>query len=234
MNSKVVLLICLLIGTLCQPGFASKFEPVPFVSQLNNEHYTIQLDNEITFIYFKPDGSKSEYPKIPMFPNGMIVVPEIGEYNLVDKNINEVKELIRSKLGDKTRIEIFVYRVPNNVSVLGEVKNPGSYTVRDIKTVYDAIAKAGGFTKVAKKSKVQLIRQRRDGTRVSFYINFPKEVFKAYEPGTGVGEEKYLVREGDMLHVPASATRKTYEFLKDATRFALFGVVTGLISAAVN
>jgi protein involved in polysaccharide export with SLBB domain len=205
-----------------------------YASQITNEKYKIQLDNEITFIYRFSDGTKAEYLKIPMFPNGMIVVPRVGEFNVVDKTIVELIDAIKPKLPEGSEVEIFVYRVPNNVSVLGEVKNPGSYGVRDIKTIYDAIAKAGGFNKIAKRTHVKLIRQRRDGSRSSYIINFPKEVFKAEKPGTGVGEDKYLIREGDMVFVPPSPLKKSYEFLKDATRFALFGVVTGLISAALN
>lgn len=205
-----------------------------YASQITNEKYKIQLDNEISFLYRFPDGTKAEYLKIPMFPNGMIIIPRVGEYNVVDKTVSELISLIKSKLNAGVEVEIFVYRVPNNISVLGEVKNPGSYSVRDIKTIYDAIAKAGGFNKVAKRTHVKLIRQRRDGSRSSFEINFPKEVFKASTPGSGVGEDRYLIREGDMVFVPPSPLKKTYEFMKDATRFALFGVVTGMISAAFN
>jgi protein involved in polysaccharide export with SLBB domain len=205
-----------------------------YTAQITNDKYKIQLDNEISFIYRYNDGTKAEYLKIPMFPNGMIIVPRVGELNVVDKTITELITIIKPNLPEGCEVEVFVYRVPNNVSVLGEVKNPGSYGVRDIKTIYDAIAKAGGFNKVAKRTHVKLIRQRRDGSRLSYEINFPKHVFKAYQPGTGVGEDKYLIREGDMVFVPPSPLKKSYEFLKDATRFALFGVVTGLISAALN
>ena len=205
-----------------------------YASQITNEKYKIQLDNEITFIYRFSDGTKAEYLKIPMFPNGMIIVPRVGEFNVVDKTVTELISIIKPNLPAGCEVEIFVYRVPNNVSVLGEVKNPGSYGVRDIKTIYDAIAKAGGFNKVAKRTHVKLIRQRRDGSRSSYEINFPKHVFKAYQPGTGVGEDKYLIREGDMVFVPPSYLKRSFEFLKDATRFAVFGVVTGLISAALN
>jgi protein involved in polysaccharide export with SLBB domain len=232
MKKKILALIFfLLIGLVTSAQMPS--EDI-YASQITNEKYKIQLDNEISFIYRFTDGTKAEYLKIPMFPNGMIIVPRVGELNVVDKTVTELISIIKLNLPAGCEVEVFVYRVPNNVSVLGEVKNPGSYGVRDIKTVYDAIAKAGGFNKVAKRTHVTLIRQRRDGSRSSYEINFPKHVFKAYQPGTGVGEDKYLIREGDMVFVPPSPMKKSIEFLKDATRFALFGVVTGLISAALN
>ncbi|MEY3370760.1 MAG: hypothetical protein RLZZ361_1430 [Cyanobacteriota bacterium] len=232
MKKKILALIFfLLIGLVTSAQMPS--EDI-YDSQITNEKYKIQLDNEISFIYRFTDGTKAEYLKIPMFPNGMIIVPRVGELNVVDKTVTELISIIKLNLPAGCEVEVFVYRVPNNVSVLGEVKNPGSYGVRDIKTVYDAIAKAGGFNKVAKRTHVTLIRQRRDGSRSSYEINFPKHVFKAYQPGTGVGEDKYLIREGDMVFVPPSPMKKSIEFLKDATRFALFGVVTGLISAALN
>ena len=44
------------------------------------------------------------------------------------------------------------------VSVLGEVKNPGMYKIKDRATVLDAIAMAGGLTEYAKKDKIMVIR----------------------------------------------------------------------------
>jgi hypothetical protein len=212
-------------GVICEDG--------KFIGYINRKHYTIQKDNEITFIYRYKDGSEKRYDKIPVYPSGTMMLPEFREYYVDDMTGDELKEVLKEEL-NLASIDIFMYRTANNISVLGEVRNPGSYTIKDIKTVYDAIAKAGGFTNVSRRSKVALIRQKLDGTRVTYEINFPKEVFKAYEPGTGIGEEIYIVQEGDLIFVPGSFPKKSWDFIKRTFSAATLGAFIGLFSGLSN
>jgi len=200
-----------------------------FVGYLNHTEYKIQTDNEISFVYHYQDNSEKRYDKIPVFPNGMIIIPELKETLVKNMVSSDLKKLIQDKLKLKA-IDIFIYRVANNISVLGEVNSPGSYPMKNLKTVYDGIAKAGGFSKLAKQSKVKLIRQKLDGTRIAYIINFPKEVFNAYEPGSGVGEEIYILQEGDLIYVPGSIPKKIGQFSLKVLSAASFGVFTGLAS----
>jgi protein involved in polysaccharide export with SLBB domain len=212
-------------GVVCEEG--------KFVGYINRKNYSVQKDNEITFIYRYKDGTEKRYEKIPVYPSGTMMVPEYKELQVVDITGDELKDIIQAKL-DLESVDIFMYRTANNVAILGEVRNPGSYAMKDIKTVYDAIAKAGGFSSVAKRTKVTLIRQRIDGTRVSYDINFPKEVFKAYEPGTGVGEDIYIIQEGDLIFVPGSFPKKSWDLIKRAFSAATLGGFIGLFSGLAN
>lgn len=233
---KTILLILIMLNILpgdCAKKLGTENSGARFIGYINQDEYKVQTDNEITFIYKYQDGSERTYTKIPVFPNGMMLIPEYRETNVFEMTSSELKELIKKKL-NLLDIDLFIYRVPNNISVLGEVKNPGSYAMKNIKTVYDGIAKAGGFTNISKKSKVQLIRQKVDGTRVSYIINFPKEVFDAYEPGSGVGEEVYILQEGDLIYVHSSTPKKIWELFKKALAAATFGVFTGLTSSAFD
>jgi protein involved in polysaccharide export with SLBB domain len=176
---------------------------------------------------------KKKYDKIPVYPSGTMMIPELHEYHVHDMTGDELKDVIKEELGLES-VDIFMYRTANNISVLGEVRNPGSYAIKDIITVYDAIAKAGGFTTVAKRTRVSLIRQKLDGTRVTYEINFPREVFKAYEPGTGIGEEIYIVQEGDLIFVPGSFPKKSWDFTKRTFSAATLGAFIGIFSGISN
>ncbi len=70
--------------------------------------------------------------------------------------------------------------------VTGEVKNPGRYTLEDGLTVLKAITLAGGFTEVAAKGRVKIIRK----------INGERKVFKV--------KMDTLVKPGDTILVPES------------------------------
>lgn len=240
---KKVLISLLMVYFVVNPLQAAKVKgvaniEVPYSCTAPCGEYPIQKENEITFIYTTPEKKQEVYAKIPIFPNGNVIVPMIGETVAAGKTTGELRQYIEEKLGKDYVVNLFVYREADNVSVLGEVRNPGSYSHNNIRTVYDAITKAGGFTQVAKKVDVQLIRQRSDGTRVLYSINFPKEVFQAYEPGSGVGEAVYNLREGDLVFVPTSRWKQLGQFGLKAVNLAtlgiLTGVFTGIISSALN
>jgi polysaccharide export outer membrane protein len=59
------------------------------------------------------------------------------------------------------------------IYVLGEINNPGPYTIERDMTVLEAIRLAGGFTDFANKSKVKIIREK-DGKKKDIYINLNK------------------------------------------------------------
>src|SRR5437867_11867453 len=62
------------------------------------------------------------------------------------------------------------------VSVLGEVKTPGMYKIKDRGTVLDAVALAGGFTENAKRDKVMLIRIEPNGQQHWIQINVEDQI----------------------------------------------------------
>lgn len=203
---------------------------IPWISQSNEKEYRVQIDDTFNF-YYHGDIEKS-YKNIAIFPNGTITIPEYKEVKLVGMTIVEIRKLIKEELGYDN--DVIINHSKTNISVLGEVKSPGSYKHNDIKTVYDAIAKAGGFTKIAKKSEVWLIRQRIDGTRVSYIIDFPKDVFSAYQPGEGIGKEAYLLQEGDLIYVAKSSLRATGSFVLKAMNIATLGILSGVFTAVIS
>jgi protein involved in polysaccharide export with SLBB domain len=114
------------------------------------------------------------------------------------------------------------------------VKNPGSFSATDIKTIYDAIGKAGGFTLDADKRHVKLIRQHTDGSRDEKLINFPKQVYKAYDADSGIGQETYLLKEGDLICVPASRLKQIGLFTLRLSQIATIGIISGVVSVIIN
>ncbi len=228
MRKLLTILVCILT---CMPVWAK----VSLISQTDKENYTIQLDNQLTVVYlYENDKRKDVYEKIPVLPNGKATIPKLGEIKVVDLTHEELITEIKSKIDPEIDVEVIIYRVSNNITVIGAVNKPGSYSINDMKTVYDGIGKAGGFTMTADKTNVRLIRQREDGSRIEHRINFPKQVFKAYEQGTGVGSELYIVKEGDLIYIPNSFMKQSGVVLLRLLQVATIGVISGVVSATVD
>ncbi len=243
LRSKVKLLV-LTISLIIQLGIGPclatkvigdrKLKTKGLISKVEDDFYRLSRDNTLDFIYTYKDSSEKTFSEIPIFPNGNIVIPNLGEEHVFGMTIDQVQSLILQKVNSLEKVEIFIKRIPNNFSVLGEVKNPGSFKLDDIRTIYDGIAKAQGFTDIAKKSDVKLIRQREDGYRYTYVIDFPKEVFNAYDDGTGIGKDAYLLKEGDLIYVTASTPKKIWKIFKQGASAATLGVFAGLIGGAIN
>jgi polysaccharide export outer membrane protein len=100
-------------------------------------------------------------------PDGKVSLPLIGELPTSGKTAVELQKEIAAKLSQYVTqpvVNVMVKEVNSaKVSVLGEVRTPGVYKIKDRATVLDAIALAGGFTEYAKRNKVTIIRPSATG-----------------------------------------------------------------------
>lgn len=87
------------------------------------------------------------------------------------------------KLEDKDTIiisampeKIIAEKIVQTIAVIGEVKNPGQINLKDDQPIdiLTAIATAGGFTPLARTSKVRVRRVNADGTVENFEVNVSK------------------------------------------------------------
>ena len=197
--------------------------------------YVIDEKDSIALIYNSATGS-TNYGKLLLLPNGNIYAPLIGEVKAVDLTGKELEAKIEKEIKAQKDLDIdvdlIVHHTNIKISVIGAVNRPGTYDTNNIKTIYDALASAGGFNPVANKRKVKLIRQYEDGHRETEYINFPKEVFNAYDQG--VGRELYLIEEGDIIWVPTSKIKQAWRVILSAAKIATIGLVSGVISAQID
>jgi polysaccharide export outer membrane protein len=80
--------------------------------------------------------------------------------------VAEVKEQIQKTLNEYFKESNAVVKLVNfEVSVIGEVNNPGSFTVyRDQLNLFQAVGLAGGFKDFGNPKKVKLVRQTQNGS----------------------------------------------------------------------
>jgi polysaccharide biosynthesis/export protein len=142
----------------------------------NQPEYRLGPEDVIeVFVYKEPDLSTT----VTVRPDGRISLPLAGELDAKGKPAAELQQEIAERL---TRyisgpvVNVMVKQINSlKVSVLGEVRKPDVYRIKNRVTVLDAIAMAGGFTDLARPNRVVVLRNTPSGQQ-RFKININQVV----------------------------------------------------------
>lgn len=110
------------------------------------------------FVWKEPELSTT----VVVRPDGRISLPLTSELDVSGKTAiqlqQEISQRLRQYVADPV-VNVIVKQVNNpRVSVLGAVRKPDVYRIKNRITVLDAIAMAGGFTEFARRSRIIVIR----------------------------------------------------------------------------
>ena len=116
-----------------------------------------------------PIGETTEAGYYLVENDGTINFPLIGKVSLVGKTIPQVnqtiKDLIAPYFQKGVDYQVNTYIQNYQISVMGEVKNPNSFTIkRNECNVLEALAMAGDMTIYGKRDNVKVLRELPDGT----------------------------------------------------------------------
>jgi len=169
-------LIVVLIGSA--PAFAQQQTDTAVVSRAyGDSEFQLGPDDVIEVTVYQ---DKTLDRTVPVRPDGKISLPLIGEMPASGKTATDLQKEISLRLkqfvADPT-VTVVVKEVNSpKVSVLGEVKNPGMYKIKDRATLLDAIALAGGLTEYAKRNKIVVIRTDSNGPPHQFKLNIDDQI----------------------------------------------------------
>ena len=171
MRSTILIAVAVLAGSLSS-AVAQHPALNPIARPYGESEFKLGPDDVVeAFVYKEPELSAT----VVVRPDGKISLPLIGELSVNGKTAVELQKEIAQKLThyiEQPTVNIIVKEVNSaKVSVLGEVKTPGMYKIRDRATVLDAVALAGGFTEYARRNKVTLIRIDSKGQQQQFQID---------------------------------------------------------------
>lgn len=135
---------------------------------------------------------------VPVRPDGMISLPLVNEVRAAGLTPMQLREMLQEKLAEyipNPEIFVVVQEVHSfTVSVLGEVRTAGRYEFKSRATVLDCLARAGGLTEFAARSRILILRPEGGGMqRTSF--NYDKVI-------AAQGEANIFVQPGDIIIVP--------------------------------
>jgi polysaccharide biosynthesis/export protein len=171
MRSTSFITVILIAGCLSS-ALAQRPALNPIARAYGESEFRLGPDDVVeVFVYKEQELSAT----VVVRPDGKISLPLIGELSVNGKTAVELQKEIAQKLFQyiaQPTVNVIVKEVNSaKVSILGEVKTPGMYKIKDRSTVLDALALAGGFTEYAKRDKVTLIRIQSNGQQQQFRIN---------------------------------------------------------------
>ena len=162
--------------------------------------YRIGSENLLQIdVHYGKDGLISQ--KVRVSSKGVITFPLIGEVDTSGLTVSELEKKLYTLLekdylvNPQVNVVIEEY---STVSVMGEVKKPGSYPVKGRLTVVEAISLAEGFTKIASPNRTKIIRTNPDGTKIEIPVKIHDIVNK------GMQETDVDLQAGDVVVVPES------------------------------
>jgi polysaccharide export outer membrane protein len=144
------------------------------------------------------NGSKETKASYRLDPTGKISIQYIGDVIAVSKRPHELKDEIQKRLADGYLVDPIVSVIVTelnslSLSISGEVAKDGKIKYTPGMTIVDAIALSGGFTPMAKKNHVKVIR----------FIEGEERTYKIPVSAIQTGERpNFYVAAGDRVFVP--------------------------------
>ncbi len=129
---------------------------------------------------------------------GAIRFPWIGDVEVAGHSKDEVAQSIETQLSDgwlrQPQVSVRVIdRQNREVSVLGQVNEPGSYPYKERLTLVQAISQAGGMNPLAQQKRVKLIRDAAGGRQT--YVIDVREILESKRADLPL-------QPGDIVFVP--------------------------------
>lgn len=159
--------------------------------------------------------------------DGTIKLPVLGEISTLGKTVQDLETDIYNLLVTGNHLvepSVDIRLLNAKVTVLGEVKMPGTYTFTEQAiSIPQALGYAGDLTITGKRKDVLLIREI-DGKRVVHTLDLTRTNW--------INDDNYYVRPNDVLIVNPNTTKvKTAGFLGNFS--SLIGVISLLITTTV-
>ncbi len=198
---------------------AGQGENIEKVKDVRVTEFILGVGDSVDITVYRHDDLKRS-GKID--PSGKIMFPLIGDVQVAGRGIFTLRDELRERLSQyivDPEVIITVTAVQSQkIIVLGEVNNPGVFTLDSDITVVEAISKAGGMSDDANLNNVLLIRREKDKPNI---ISLDlKNAFKG-----GDLSQNFAMQSGDIIYLPAAA-------IADVSWF--FSHLSKILSPVVN
>ncbi len=160
--------------------------------------YRIGPEDVLQISVWKEEGLDKE---VLVQPDGRISFPLAGSIQALGKTPAQLQEEIRGRIQrliPEAVVTVAVTKVSGySIFVIGQVKEPGQFTLGRFVDVIQALTLAGGLTPYANEGKIQINRRNADNNKQeTFKFNYSR-----FKSGRGLGDNRIL-QSGDVVVVP--------------------------------
>ena len=168
--------------------------------------YILGPDDELIISVY---GFSEKKYNVTINEQGEIYIPNVGPLYISGLSIEEASEKIKSKLAStiyraintgKTKVQVSLGKIRSiRVTVIGQAKKPGTYTVSSLTTLYNILYLCGGPTSMGSYRDIEVIR-----------ANQVKRMADLYDfLADGIQKDNIILQEGDVIRIPYYKTRVT-------------------------
>jgi protein involved in polysaccharide export with SLBB domain len=161
--------------------------------------YILGPDDEIIVSVY---GYSEKKYDLTVNEQGEIYIPNVGPIFVNGLSLEQAGEKIKSKLGStiyrainsgQTKVQISLGKIRSiRVTVIGQAKKPGNYTVSSLTTLYNILYLCGGPTPMGSYRDIEVIRGnnvKRTADLYDFLVD-------------GNQKDNILLQEGDVIRIP--------------------------------
>lgn len=132
---------------------------------------------------------------------GEIYIPNVGPILVNGLTIEQATERIKSKLAStiykainsgQTKVQVTLGKIKSiHITIIGQARKPGSFTVSSLTTLFNALYLCGGPTSMGSYRDIEIIRgnTKRTADLYNFLVNGDKK-------------DDILLQEGDVIRIP--------------------------------
>lgn len=182
---------------------AIKFEPNLNIA--TPKGYVLGPGDELIILL---TGMNESTVRTKISPEGNLQIPYAGIVYLNGFTIEQATSLIRKKMAaiypaltsGQSQLTVNLGNTRSiRVTILGEVKTPGTYTISSLATLFNALHLSGGPTANGSLRSIELIRNNRVNKTVDFYTFLQK----------GLLEGNIRLEDQDVIRIPVYRKRVT-------------------------
>jgi polysaccharide export outer membrane protein len=169
--------------------------------------YNIRTTDKLRITIFQEDDLSTV---CRVDAKGTVNLPLVGEIRVYGQTLSEAERTIEAAYKDgrylrKPEVTVAIEEyAPREVSIQGQVKNPGRYPlpIESSMSVLDLVTKAGGFTDTALGTGVRITRILTDGSTRVITLDV-ESLIKGKSNAKTNGENNALLLEpDDIVYVP--------------------------------
>ena len=141
---------------------------------------------------------------VPVRPDGRISLPLLNDIQAAGLTPMELRDKVETALRPympEPSVSVLVREIHSvKVTIIGDVKTPGRYEIKDRATVLDVLALAGGLTEFADRDAIVVLRQDAGRTR-QLRFDYQKLTSKNGNGSNGAAALNFCVKAGDVVVV---------------------------------